>query len=868
MTTLPQRQWTWLLAIWVGLALFIAAAGLFVGRLLEEQALAPIRTFQLQRVARLAEGLQTNLRKPVEDIRSLAGTRAVQAVIPHFSPAALDQLADQFMLLANGNSRIDQLRLLDARGMECLRINHRHGISERVATQDLQDKAGRYYFERSRTLAPGQIFVSRIDLNVENNRIEQPIQPTMRVATPLHGPDGSLAAVLVLNVAITELSTSFRRETTPENPVLFADHEGYWLKAPRPELEWGFQLERPDARIDRYELALADVVNQPERQQLRSRSGLWSLDRTDLPDLPGVALPGERGPQEFNGLLIATFVPEAVLQEATRRGHALTWVLALAVWLLLAVGSTVLMMAFEARKQQAHAAEQARVRLRLALLGGKLSMWIYDFDKPGLYLNASWEQITGHSQGPRDLDGWLALMHANDCTTIRNALEAMGSGRQTTLDTVLRLRHRDGNWLTLACYGGVVEYDAQGRPRQAAGVLRDQSALAYSERRLQMALRGGELCWWDWHLPSDRIVLDERFSQITGVEYRPDIALSANAILGTLVHPDDLADVQESLQAHCSGKTGFYATETRLRRATGGWAWVSSRGEVVERGEDGTAVRIVGTFHDITPRKELQLALIAERASLEQKVEERTRNLDLARAEAERANMAKNTFLTNISHEMRTPMHGIIGFADMGAKHAGQAPPDLLVTYFDSIRQSASRLLSLINDLLDISKLDSGMMSFHPEPIDPRYLVESHTAELEALARQKNLRFRVELAPDLPQIVADPVRIGQVLRNLLANAIRYSPEAGVIAITVDRAGRALRFVVSDEGCGIPPDELESIFEKFVQSTRTQSGAGGSGLGLSICREIVAHHGGHIQAYNNPERGSSFEFVLPLDKEAA
>lgn len=868
MTTLPQRQWTWLLAIWAGLALSIAAASLFVDHLLEEQALAPIRSFQLQRVARLAEGLQTNLRKPVDDIRSLAATRAVQAAIPNFSPTALDHLADQFMLLANGNSRIDQLRLLDARGMERLRINHRHNIKERVADRDLQDKAGRYYFERSRTLAPGQVFVSRIDLNVENNRIEQPFQPTMRVAMPLHAPDGSLAAVLVLNIAITELSTSFRRETTPENPVLFADHEGYWLKAPRPELEWGFQLDRPGARIDRYELALTDVLRQPERQQILSSSGLWSLGSVNLPELPGVALPGERGQHEFNGLLIATFVPDAVLQEATRRGHAVTWVLALAVWLLMALGSTALMMAFEARKQQAQVAEQARVRLRLALLGGKLSMWIYDFDGPGLYLNASWESITGHAQGPRDPDSWLALMHADDRVTVRNALEAIGSGRQTTLDTMLRLRHRDGHWLTLACYGGVVEHDAQGKPRQAAGVLRDQSALAHSERRLQMALRGGELCWWDWHLPSDRIVLDQRFARITGVEYRPDTPLSASAILSTLVHPDDLADVQDSLQSHLAGKTAFYASETRLRRAEGGWAWVSSRGELVERDDEGNPVRIVGTFHDITTRKELQLALASERASLEQKVEERTRNLDLARTEAERANMAKNTFLTNISHEMRTPMHGIIGFADMGAKHSGQAPAELLVTYFDSIRQSASRLLSLINDLLDISKLDSGMMSFHPEPIDARNLVESHTAELEALARQKNLRFRVELAPELPQIVADPVRVGQVLRNLLANAIRYSPEGGVITVAVERVGKALRFVVSDEGCGIPPDELESIFEKFVQSTRTQSGAGGSGLGLSICREIVAHHGGHIRAYNNPSRGSSFEFVLPFDKEAA
>ncbi|MDB5888611.1 MAG: sensory transduction protein kinase, partial [Rhodocyclales bacterium] len=155
--------------------------------------------------------------------------------------------------------------------------------------------------------------------------------------------------------------------------------------------------------------------------------------------------------------------------------------------------------------------------------------------------------------------------------------------------------------------------------------------------------------------------------------------------------------------------------------------------------------------------------------------------------------------------------------------------------------------------------------------------VDSNVAELEPLARQKNLRQQVTSNGALPMLFADPIRIGQVIRNLLANSIRYSPDGNVICVDMAAVGgdalglganeEVLRLVVSDNGCGIPGDELESIFDKFVQSTRTRSGAGGTGLGLSICRDILVHHRGRIRAFNNARGGASFEVLLPGGSKA-
>ncbi|MRR51244.1 MAG: hypothetical protein EG825_10075 [Rhodocyclaceae bacterium] len=271
-------------------------------------------------------------------------------------------------------------------------------------------------------------------------------------------------------------------------------------------------------------------------------------------------------------------------------------------------------------------------------------------------------------------------------------------------------------------------------------------------------------------------------------------------------------------------------------------------------------------------RSEAELRIHRER--LQELVREQTEDLSRAKIAAEQANQAKSEFLANMSHELRTPMHAILSFARLGCDKAGTAPAEKLRDYFDRIRDGGDRLLLLIDDLLDLSKLEAGKMRLEPATVDGGSLCRGIVADLEPVMAAHHVHCRIEEPEGPLNLVADPQRLAQVVRNLLANAIRFSPDGGEIRVILEsgqlpgrRAGDttglpAWRLRVIDQGIGIPETELETIFDKFVQSSKTFTGAGGTGLGLSICREIVQVHHGLIRAGNRPEGGAVFEVLLP------
>ncbi|BEU96025.1 PAS domain S-box protein [Acidovorax sp. DW039] len=232
-----------------------------------------------------------------------------------------------------------------------------------------------------------------------------------------------------------------------------------------------------------------------------------------------------------------------------------------------------------------------------------------------------------------------------------------------------------------------------------------------------------------------------------------------------------------------------------------------------------------------------------------------------ARHAAEEASRAKSEFVANMSHELRTPLQSILGFAELGMLR-GRAEPRL-AGMFEDIHSAGQRMLSLVNDLLEVAKLESTVGTIHLERIDLRGLIQPVVQELEPLLTRNQQSMRVELS-DMPLVAkVDPLRMQQVLRNVLANAIKFSPKGSAIHLQgrMDSHGQ-VHVEVRDEGPGIPEAELESIFEAFVQSSKTKDGSGGTGLGLAICRKIVEAMGGRIFARNREPRGASFHIVLP------
>lgn len=234
---------------------------------------------------------------------------------------------------------------------------------------------------------------------------------------------------------------------------------------------------------------------------------------------------------------------------------------------------------------------------------------------------------------------------------------------------------------------------------------------------------------------------------------------------------------------------------------------------------------------------------------------------------AEAANRAKSEFLANISHELRTPLHGIASYARFGMDDTEAEAQGELHDYFRRVDQCAGTLLSLVNDLLDLAKMESGRMQFEFCPASLGDLIAAVVDEFQSLCSERDVSFRYTPFEEDSTISVDSEKIKQVIRNLISNAVKFSPTGGVVGISLRRVGKSLLIAVSDQGPGIPQSELETIFEKFVQSSRTKTGNGGTGLGLAICREIVAGHRGRIWAENNDGAGSIFYFELPQSESA-
>jgi PAS domain S-box-containing protein len=505
---------------------------------------------------------------------------------------------------------------------------------------------------------------------------------------------------------------------------------------------------------------------------------------------------------------------------------------------------TFLMTLLAVRSLRARAATQARIAEREREMGATLAGLqevVFRCDASGLlvFVNPAWERLTGRAAASWNGLPFVDAVAEADRARAGRLLKALPTdGSAQTL--ALSLQAADGRGLPHEC-------TVTPLPRDAGfvGSAVDVTERLEARRRLQSQLAFTEMLLESSPLPMSVVGRDRRY-RIVNRAWEAFSGRQREQALGApvglhLPPAERLEHEARDAQVYRTGEPLRY--EARVPHADG-----SMRDVVIEKralpGVEGNEPSgILAVIIDVTEFRE------AERATRD------------ARDAAEDASRAKSEFIANISHELRTPLQSIIGFSELGLRRAGEQVR--LAAMFDDIHASGQRMLALVNDLLDVARIESSVGTLHLERGDMRAPVREVLRELQPLAAKRGVAL-VESLSEVPMAAKlDPLRFQQVVRNVVANAIRFSPEGGQVEISVDvtDAGE-WRLAIADRGPGIPEDELEGVFEAFVQSSRTKDGSGGTGLGLAISRTIMHAHSGRITARNREGGGSVFEIVLP------
>ncbi|GDY34177.1 hypothetical protein ACINB_00700 [Acidovorax sp. NB1] len=569
---------------------------------------------------------------------------------------------------------------------------------------------------------------------------------------------------------------------------------------------------------------------------------------------------GVLGEDQIVGFRVSGTKPLLVIVEESSRSAVQRWLrearallgigialVLLVIGLTFVVWRSVRTREFARRALDAAHARVARNERELSVLMRSVQELIFRTDADGVitYVNAHWTAFTGDAttrakgQNLRDV---VAPLSRADLARILNPISADGV---RTCQVVLNVGEGKEMMLQLA----VVPLLSDGRVTGFAGSAVDVTERWVAQQQLHAQLAFQDLLLETNPLPisvTDEqgrfILVNKAWEQYKGRQRATVLGREFVSVL-----PPDEAKVHQSSNVQLLRWGGRALLDTKVRHGDGSRRDTRIAKAAIED-EHGRVTGVLSILMDVSEFRE------AERATQE------------ARDAAEEASRAKSEFVANMSHELRTPLQSILGFAELGMLR-GRAQPKL-AGMFEDIHLAGKRMLTLVNDLLEVSKLESTVGTFHLERIDLRGVVRPVIRELEPLLERSHLMMDMDMS-DTPLVAkADPLRFQQVIRNVVANAIKFSPPGSTITLQgfMDPQGQA-HVVVQDEGPGIPESEIETIFEAFVQSSKTKDGSGGTGLGLAICRKIVEAMGGQIYARNVPASGAAFHIILPARGQA-
>jgi PAS domain S-box-containing protein len=495
------------------------------------------------------------------------------------------------------------------------------------------------------------------------------------------------------------------------------------------------------------------------------------------------------------------------------------------------------------RRAEAERDEQ-REFLSAAVNGAGLGTWHWDLGDGRLRINDRWLDMLGyeHDRFEPHVRAWRRLVHPDDLPRVKRRLARHLQGASPHYESTHRMRAASGGWRWVLDCGRVSSRGENDDPRELAGVILDVTARVRAERQLARLASIVE--------HSDDAIIGMALSGIidswnSGAENLYGYA--ASEALGmpfsSLISEGRAEDFPELLMRIAEGENVEWFESEHVRR-DGSLLPVSLNLSPIKN-RSGRVTGAAATARDITVLKQAEAALIEARENAEQ----------MARMRSDLVN--------TISHELRTPLTVILGNAPLLTDAEALPEPREVAEIAVDIVEDARHLLALINDLLDISKIEAGRLGLVPEPLDARAAVLEAAEKVRRLVEDKGLSL--DASSDTVTVLADPLRFKQILFNLLSNAVKFT-DSGGIAVSVSKQGPFAVIEVEDTGIGLSPDDLERIFDAFRQvDTSARRQAGGTGLGLAITRNLVELQGGAIEVESDPGRGSIFRFTVPLAK---
>ena len=396
--------------------------------------------------------------------------------------------------------------------------------------------------------------------------------------------------------------------------------------------------------------------------------------------------------------------------------------------------------------------------------------------------------------------------------------------------------------------GGILallrRFEAAAHQQMEARISEEQDALAAVNASLKRVQEFGKLGNWEWNLTNGEVQWSDQTCRIYGI--KPQEFTATQSTVLEYVHPEDRALVETEMQRVVRQRIP-YRSEHRIVRPNGNVRFVQVQGEV-ETGSDGAAHRMLGTTRDVTELVKAKMDLVA------------------AKVAAEEANTAKSNFMANMSHELRTPLNAILGFSEiMETELYGPHSNPLYRAYAADISKSGKHLLSVIGDILSVSRFEAGKTEFKEEAaINIEELLRKCARWVDGQASKAGVVLRSAIAPDLPALRGDSRLLIQAILNLLSNAVKFTPRDGSVELSAseNRIG-GITIAVRDTGVGMTPDQIARIGERFLQFDDTMNRKfEGTGLGLSITKEYVALHGGQLDVQSTPNVGTTFSINLP------